>query len=762
MTEPTVLWQPQLKQELFITCPADDVGFGGARGGGKTDGVIGDWLDHEDRYGEDAIGLIFRRERTQLVEFIERARRVFSPLGHKWHEQDKYFRGPKGGRLRCAYLERDADADAYQGHSYSRLYPEEMGTFPSETPINKMQGTLRSGNGVPCQMKGTCNPGGPGHQWVKERYRLGTHRRGFELFTFEYMNPFTKQKVSRTRMFIPSFLTDNRFLGDDYVASLSQVGSEALVRAWLEGDWDAIEGAFFDCWAPAKHIVAPFPIPEDWLRFRSMDWGSASPFSVGWWAVAGEDVMTVAGQMIPRGCLVRYREWYGRGEKLPAEEVADGIKLREDGEEMAYGVLDPSAFAQAGGPSIAERMASRGVHFRPADNKRVARLGALGGWDQMRARLKGDTAGNPMAVCFDNCVDSIRTIPVLQHDPDRMEDLDTEAEDHCFVAGTAVETDAGPIPIERLVGRSGKVHSWGGLREFKSARLTRRNAPVVRLVFEDGRAVTCTPDHLFLTTKGWLPSVDLADEWSYDLGCSQLSSHRQSRNSKGSGSTYAASIFRSAAAAFIGWFGNTIAVLSLKASTFTTLMATAATIGSKTSPAFPPKITLAVSMGKRARLAVWLPSPKPAKPLDDGMDRKMGVGGIPSTSKNTSARRWSGAFLQSVRNVGAIIWSALRRSNRGSFAATPARLVRCASVERLTERQDVYCLTVPDTESFAIEGGLIVHNCADDWRYACMSRPYVRHIEPVREAKILAVGPDNEVSLDDMWAAEEREREAAF
>jgi hypothetical protein len=44
--------------------------------------------------------------------------------------------------------------------------------------------------------------------------------------------------------------------------------------------------------------------------------------------------------------------------------------------------------------------------------------------------MKGNEDGNPMIVCFDTCLDSIRTIPALQHDTDRPEDLDTEAEDH--------------------------------------------------------------------------------------------------------------------------------------------------------------------------------------------------------------------------------------------------------------------------------------------------------------------------------------------
>lgn len=432
---PTVIWEPQPRQAAFISCPVDDVGFGGARGGGKSDAVIGDWVSHEEQYGEHAVGMAFRRERTQLTELIERARQILGPLGYKWHEQDKYFRGPKGGRLRFTYLERDADADAYQGHSYTRLYPEEMGTFPTESPINKLTATLRSGHGVPCQMKGTCNPGGPGHQWVKARYHLDTHPHGMEIFEQEYVNPFTKKKVMKRRVFIPSRVTDNKYLGDDYVANLFQVGSENLVRAWLEGDWSVIDGAFFDCWSTARHVLAPFGIPKDWTRFRSFDWGSARPFSVGWWAIAGEDYRGPDGLKVPRGALVRYREWYGAsapnvGLKLTAEAVADGIKERDGKDIIAYSVADPAIFAMDGGPSIAERMGQRGIMFRPADNKRVSQKGAMGGWDQMRARLVGDADGNPMVFCFSTCRDSIRTIPALQHDANRPEDLDTDGEDH--------------------------------------------------------------------------------------------------------------------------------------------------------------------------------------------------------------------------------------------------------------------------------------------------------------------------------------------
>ena len=49
---------------------------------------------------------------------------------------------------------------------------------------------------------------------------------------------------------------------------------------------------------------------------------------------------------------------------------------------------------------------------------------------------------------------------------------------------------------------------------------------------------------------------------------------------------------------------------------------------------------------------------------------------------------------------------------------------------------DVYNMEVEDTHDFIIQGGVIAHNCADDWRYLCMSRP-VSPIIPVKEEKLL-------------------------
>jgi hypothetical protein len=429
-------WRPQIgPQKALVDCHLPEVFMGGARGGGKTDGVLGKWALKERRYGAHFNAVMFRRTTVSAEDAIERSKEIYGKLGARFNEQRLRWRMPHGGRVAFAYLESVRDADEYQGRNLTDAWVEEAGQYPSSAAIDRLFGVLRSAHGVPVQLILTGNPGGAGQHWIRERYQLHPFPRGPKILERILANGAV-HKIA----VIPSRIENNRFLGPDYINRLHLVGSAQLVKAWLEGDWTAIEAAFFDCFADAKHVIAPFTIPSDWLRFRSGDWGSASPFSIGWWAVVQDDYPLDAGKgVLPRGALVRYREWYGasapgKGLKLTAEQVADGIIARERGENLTYGVLDPSTFREDGGPSIAERIntrliAARMAPFRGADNSRVSE-GPMGGWDQMRARLIGD-AGRPMLYLFSTCRDSIRTIPLLQHDPDRPEDLDTNSEDHC-------------------------------------------------------------------------------------------------------------------------------------------------------------------------------------------------------------------------------------------------------------------------------------------------------------------------------------------
>ena len=103
-------------------------------------------------------------------------------------------------------------------------------------------------------MKSTANPGGPGHHWVKARYKLDEFPRGMELFKTEWTNPLHRQDGHEDAHLYPvARLRDNKYLSDDYVANLYQVGVAELVRAWLEGDWCVVEGCFFPEFRPAQY-----------------------------------------------------------------------------------------------------------------------------------------------------------------------------------------------------------------------------------------------------------------------------------------------------------------------------------------------------------------------------------------------------------------------------------------------------------------------------------------------------------------------------
>lgn len=480
--EPKVLWSAQPgPQTALIECPVFEVCFGGARGGGKTEGSIGDWIEHLNTWGEHVNGAFFRRNRSDLVDVIARTKMIFPHLDGKFNENKSTWAWPNGARLSFEFLERDTDAQKYQGRSYTRIYIEEATQFPSPTPINKLKATLRSAAGVPCGIRLTCNPGGPGHVWVKNRY-IDPDPRGYKVITEEEELEIEGKKIPArlSRVFIPSSIRDNKILltnDPTYILRLRQVGSESLVKAWLDGDWDIVDGAFFDEWGPRHVLPAEVVdcIPKSALRFRSFDWGSAKPFSVGWYAVCdGDWILPPEVPPIPRGALVKYREWYGAkgpnvGLKMDARSVAEGIVERERGERIAYGVADPAIFIRNGGPSIAEEMAIKGCNWRAADNKRIP------GWEMMHIRLKGEH-GVPMLYFVETCADSIRTIPLLQHSETHPEDLDTDGEDHAGdetrYACTSRPWVPGVVDIAPPVSHPGKMTFLGALKWARARRLT--------------------------------------------------------------------------------------------------------------------------------------------------------------------------------------------------------------------------------------------------------------------------------------------------
>lgn len=453
-----MIWEPQPgPQALAIGAPfVGELLFGGARGGGKSDFLLGDFAQDID-LGPVWRGIIFRKSYPELEELLVRAKEIFLPLGATYKVSEKTFVFPSGSTLKLRHLEKEGDADLYQGHQYTWIGWDELGNWPNLNAYKKLKACLRSAHGVEKKrIRASANPGGVGHHAVKN-YFIDHAPKGLQL-----IQHVDEDGTITTRMFIPSRVYDNKILitnDPGYIARLREIGSPELVKAWLEGDWNVITGAYFPEFSNAKHVLEPFEIPRHWMRFRSMDWGSTSPFAVLWHTVS-DGFMTPSGQYLPAGAVITYREWYGcvpgkvnEGIKKNAAFVGRGITMREQHENVTYGVVDPSAFKWDGGPSHAERMADVGAHFRKADNNRI------GGWDMIRERLCGvvepkeaepfepalighnggpvldteyesEQVGTPMWYIFSNCVHTIRTLPALQHDMNNPEDCDTDGEDH--------------------------------------------------------------------------------------------------------------------------------------------------------------------------------------------------------------------------------------------------------------------------------------------------------------------------------------------
>ena len=420
-------WKPQPGPQLEAIQARDchELLFGGARGGGKSDFLLGDWCQDADQRAAWR-GVIFRQSYPELEELILRSQTLIPETwpGAEWAKSEKTWRLRNGASLRMRSLERQEDAAAYQGHSYSWIAFDELAAWPDDKAYRMLAACLRSAEPVQAKrIRASANPGGPGHSWVKARF-IDPAPQGYV--------PIVDAETRAMRMFIPSRVQDNQILmhrDPGYVDRLKGVGSPELVRAWLEGDWNAVVGSYFPEFG-AHHIARPMRIPHHWLRGIAGDWGSARPFCFLWFAIADG-----SEGYFPKGAMYIYREWYGAsapnvGLRMTVEQVAEGIRERQLGDEPPrYGVLDPACFATDGGPSIAERFAQCGVRFRPADNKRVGKLGAHAGWDLLRNRLVGED-GVPMLYISSVCANLIRTLPLLQHDVRRPEDAATDGEDH--------------------------------------------------------------------------------------------------------------------------------------------------------------------------------------------------------------------------------------------------------------------------------------------------------------------------------------------
>lgn len=423
-------YDPQPRQKLLHQAIAQQILYGGAAGGGKSHSLRWDAYDFCMK-NPGCNAYLVRKSQPQLEanHILPLKRELPKELGN-YNETKKRFDWFNGSVLQFRHCEYDRDLHDFQGWECHWLGIDEASQL-NEEHIKYMKTRVRLGGWEPadeaaklrlprCVM--TSNPGGPSHHYLKQLFiDAGPPETVFYDATMR--NPKNPEHKGWSSMFIPAKMDDNVFLDDDYAGQFGQL-SEWQAQQLRDGDWDVIPGAFFDCWSE-KNIIKPFTPPPWWPKFRSCDWGFATPFSIGEWTVSdGTEVETPEGtQSYPEGALIRIWEWYGnetgnKGLRLDGSTVASAV-IRERGK-VQPGPGDPSMWRSDMGPSAAEKMATSGLIFFKGDNQREA------GWQEMYARIK---AG--MLLSFDTCYDFIRTIPALTADQMNPNDVEKVGEDHC-------------------------------------------------------------------------------------------------------------------------------------------------------------------------------------------------------------------------------------------------------------------------------------------------------------------------------------------
>jgi hypothetical protein len=422
-------------QTEFLAASEDEIFYGGAKGGGKSRALI---LDPLRYFGNpNFTGILMRRTLGELRELIQETQIIYKIAYPKavYLKQENVWKFPSGARLYFGYAESVEDAERYRGQSYNWLGLDELPQWPNPDVYNLMKSCVRSTDPtLPTYLRATGNPGNVGAYWVKEMFIDPSPPNVPFSIDVSFTNPINGEvKTSTiTRRFIPAKVWDNPSLlhDDSYVATLASL-PELQRKQMLEGDWDIMGGTAFPEFSRAVHVIEPFEIPHDWVRFRAADFGFQNPFCVLWFAVDYD------------GTVYVYREYYGTG--VHADEWGRNIAKieRKANEYIAYGVVDGSMAAKRGdiGPSmyeIAQKELSLlgATGFRFADRSPESRkFGKMAVHKALSLREWPDGSMKPGLFVFDTCTNLIRTLPSLPIDPNDPEKVDKKSsEDHAYDA----------------------------------------------------------------------------------------------------------------------------------------------------------------------------------------------------------------------------------------------------------------------------------------------------------------------------------------
>jgi hypothetical protein len=467
-----VAWAPQPgSQEAFLRCPIYEALLAGNRGGGKTDTLLMDFAQEVGMgYGREWRGILFRRTYPELDDVINKSQKWFQeiwpidgPNPAIYNQQSKTWKWKSGEVLMFRHMSKENDYLSYHGHAYPWIGWEELTTWPDSGCYTRMFSCCRSSHPAvakKARMRSTSNPYGPGHNWVKLRFRLPINE-GMVIGPVIKDSKNKAGDIEPPRVTIRSSLAENKILliaDPNYIQRLrASARNPAELAAWIDGSWDITCGGMFDdLWDMNIHIIPNIPYEmlkeAKWKMTRAYDHGQAKPFSVGWWAESTGTPIEIAspdgtsreiGHV--KGDLILFDEWYGwngemnEGLRMPASKIAKGI-LQREGEMGLKGLIkrgpaDDQLFSKEDGKtSPASRMKKEKLYWDKAGKGANSRPQ---GWERIREYLSGAKPDDDgyreepgLFVCI-RCAQWLRTVPCLPRDDKKLDDVDTKVEDHC-------------------------------------------------------------------------------------------------------------------------------------------------------------------------------------------------------------------------------------------------------------------------------------------------------------------------------------------
>lgn len=392
------------KQQAFIDSQAFETLFGGAAGGGKSYGQLIDGLLYALKYPKSK-QIIFRSTFADLEKSLIRASMNLYPLSIANYNDSKHtWKFKNGSIIDFGYIQYEKDVYQYQSAEYDVIRFDELTHF-TEFMYTYMISRCRGANPYPKGIKSSTNPGGVGHNWVKERFiDIGVPNviHTCKLETGE----------TTTRIFIPALVQDNKFMltyDPDYIKRLDAL-PEKERKALKYGNWDIFDGQFFTEFDRNIHVIEPFVIPKDWYVYFVMDYGLDK--LAGYWIAVDYNNNAYV-----------FREVYQSN--LLVSQARD--KIKEMTNEDVYMYLAPPDLwnrHKETGKSTADIFAEGEITLYKTNNDRIQ------GWLQMKEWLKPykDEQGCTTAKLkiFNTCKNLIRCLPQVQHDAKRVGDIANE------------------------------------------------------------------------------------------------------------------------------------------------------------------------------------------------------------------------------------------------------------------------------------------------------------------------------------------------